>query len=221
MVITFDDGYISPYTLGYPYLKSKGILATIYYLPCMLGLKSYLNWQSVIKLRLAGWDIQCHFNHEDYLTEAELKAQFQKHNDYWKYRMFSVPEHHAPHIGITELGTEVSRLYRKTSTLESIQPEYNALSTYDTIDLHELIRCQSDASTDIKLGYVLDRIDDAYENNKIIITLNHDFTSEDDPIFLRWKQMIDYGIQKGMTFVTISQMYRMIVRYRKLHGIPV
>jgi peptidoglycan/xylan/chitin deacetylase (PgdA/CDA1 family) len=61
VVITFDDGWRSLYTIGWPVLRKYGFPATVFvYTDLIVGSSKTLSWQELARMRDQGLDIQCH-----------------------------------------------------------------------------------------------------------------------------------------------------------------
>lgn len=61
IIITFDDGYVTNYTYGYPILKKYGYKATVFMITDYIGKDGYLNIDMLKKMETEGvFDVQSH-----------------------------------------------------------------------------------------------------------------------------------------------------------------
>ena len=80
MVITFDDGYESVYTIAYPIMKQYGIVGTCYVVTSWIGTPGYLTLPELTELHNAGWTIANHsYSHQELptLTTAQITTEIQ------------------------------------------------------------------------------------------------------------------------------------------------
>lgn len=215
--IQFDDGWLTDYTEGFSYMESKGIpYGTSWYIAELYSKMGFLEWRHIIEMKSKGWDIQCHFSYVG-LTEAELRAQFERHDNFWNYRYFSL-DHHTAHATPNEeraLGLSIAPEYRKTA---SVGGEQHAVQSYEDMDFYGVKRSGFDMRTVGRFDAVCAIIDEAVAENKILIAYVHKLT--EDPIegecsIDYFQQMIDHALSTGITFMNISQVYRKVLRWRE------
>jgi peptidoglycan/xylan/chitin deacetylase (PgdA/CDA1 family) len=73
-VITFDDGHVSNYTLGYPILKKYGFTATEFVVTAAIGKKGFLSKHDLIAMQNSGvFDIESHTVHHPHLANIPKK----------------------------------------------------------------------------------------------------------------------------------------------------
>ena len=84
-------------------------------------------------------------------------------------------------------------------------------------DRYELHPVGGDMKTEADWDYLRDRLDQAYKNNRIVITIHHHTHAADDPnppvLSTRvdlLKKAVDYAQQKGFRVVTISELYALL-----------
>ncbi len=87
IIITFDDGYLNNYTVGFPILKETGMKATIFIVTGRMGLQGavtypHFTWKQAQEMEQAGVvDIQSHTQYHGYLTtlsDASLILELRK-----------------------------------------------------------------------------------------------------------------------------------------------
>ena len=71
IVITFDDGHISNYTLAYPILQKHGFKATFFVVCNWIGLSPYLSWEQISEISDNGIEIGSHTLTHPNLTELD------------------------------------------------------------------------------------------------------------------------------------------------------
>lgn len=74
VIITFDDGYKSNYTIGYPILKKFGLKACIFVITDVIGHGNYLNEEQLREMASSGViDVQSHSASHEYYLYADSK----------------------------------------------------------------------------------------------------------------------------------------------------
>ena len=80
IVITFDDGFESTYTIAYPIMQQYGIVGTVYVVPSWIGSPGYLTLAELNILHNAGWTIASHtWDHQPLptLTNQQITTELQ------------------------------------------------------------------------------------------------------------------------------------------------
>lgn len=67
--ITFDDGHLSNYTVAFPLLKSKNLLAEFYVNTAFVGTENYMTWSQLKEMAEAGMSIQSHAHNHHYVSD--------------------------------------------------------------------------------------------------------------------------------------------------------
>lgn len=75
VLLTFDDGYADNYTAAMPILKKYNMHATLFVSPGMVNDGYFLNWDQIIEMHQAGWDIQPHGMTHPHLPELSAEKQ--------------------------------------------------------------------------------------------------------------------------------------------------
>lgn len=60
VALTFDDGYVSFYKVGFPAFKKHHFTAVLYAVPGFFGKANYVTWPMVLELDKAGMEIESH-----------------------------------------------------------------------------------------------------------------------------------------------------------------
>jgi peptidoglycan/xylan/chitin deacetylase (PgdA/CDA1 family) len=74
IMITFDDGYETDYTLALPILMKYGFKGVSFVTTGLLGMNGYLKWEQVHKLISGGFSIQSHTNTHQLLRSISYAA---------------------------------------------------------------------------------------------------------------------------------------------------
>jgi len=69
IVITFDDGNVSDYTIALPVLKNHGLSATFFVTPSRISTKDYVEWPHLKEMVADGMSIQSHSLTHSFLSE--------------------------------------------------------------------------------------------------------------------------------------------------------
>lgn len=76
VIFTFDDGYASWYTIGFPLLTRMGIICSLCITTGNIGTAGYLSWAEILEMYNAGIDILDHSaTHPDLRTMTALQIQ--------------------------------------------------------------------------------------------------------------------------------------------------
>jgi len=99
-MITFDDGYISDYTIVYPILLTLGIRATFFINTSNIGKTGYLDWAMINEMQQKGNVFGSHGHNHLKMTELNLQEssfEFIKSKELFEFntgrevRLFSFP----------------------------------------------------------------------------------------------------------------------------------
>ena len=99
-MVTFDDGYLSDYTIVFPLLESLGIRATFFINTSNIGKPGFLNWSMVIEMQKKGNVFGSHGHNHLKMTDISLqesKYEFIKSKELYELhtgmemRLFSFP----------------------------------------------------------------------------------------------------------------------------------
>lgn len=78
VILTFDDGYVSNYTLAYPILKKHGFKATFFITAGWIGLPDYLSWDQIKEMDKNGMEIGSHtLTHPDLTRMNREQIKFE------------------------------------------------------------------------------------------------------------------------------------------------
>ena len=80
VVLTFDDGRLSDYDVGFPLLLAMGVKAEFFVNTVTVGRRGFLSWDQIVEMQRAGMSFQSHGHHHVDLTRLstrELLRQLQ------------------------------------------------------------------------------------------------------------------------------------------------
>ena len=225
LVFTIDDNYITDYDIAYAEFAKRGIRGTLFICTvntgCKIGVwgEQHLSWKQILEMWENGWDIQCHsHNHHRLteLTEPEIRAELEKVNDFFKVNSLPLPRHHAfPEGAYNNLVKKIVAEYRLSS--RSVDPGF--IYTYDSIDLGSYAAFHGDMQIDKDLTRIIAAIEETIFKNGIIVLYIHKIVQSGPSRYecLRslLEELLDFIISSGITAVTVSEMYRKVIAYRK------
>jgi peptidoglycan/xylan/chitin deacetylase (PgdA/CDA1 family) len=78
VVLTFDDGYTSFYTVAFPQLKKHGYPGTLFVITDAVGQRGFVTWDEIKEMSVGGMEIGAHtVNHLDLSTLSGEKLRFE------------------------------------------------------------------------------------------------------------------------------------------------
>jgi peptidoglycan/xylan/chitin deacetylase (PgdA/CDA1 family) len=78
IVITFDDGNVSDYTIALPVLKNYGLCATFFVTTNRISKKNYLDWMHLKEMIAGGMSIQSHGLNHSFLSELNRNSLYKE-----------------------------------------------------------------------------------------------------------------------------------------------
>ena len=216
LVITFDDGLETDYTVAMPEMLARDMLGTTYLIPNRHNsptTENYLNWTQIQEMYDNGWDMQCHsFDHTKLteLTSQEVEQQLIDVNNAFKNNNIPVPKHGAYPWGLyNERIIKILKKYRRTYRA-TIQNQQNI----DDIDFYKINSYHADIETESKLNTFKNNLDNAITNNEIMVVYWHTLTETRQPYFI---DFLDYAVNSGIETMTHKELYKEIF-WRKWNG---
>lgn len=210
LCLTFDDGYKTDYTFVYPEMVSRGMRGTTYVVGYYTDyISKYMTSAELLDLHQNGWDIQCHtFDHPylSTLTPSLVHKQMRDNDNKFKAIGLPLAEHHAFPYGAYNHDTrKVISNYRKSQratagTVPSVQ-------SLDEIDLTKIGAQIADIETVAKYNEIKVLLDQAIEENKVLVLYWHEMTESKKAFFT---QFLDYAVSTGIRTVTHKELYEII-----------
>jgi peptidoglycan/xylan/chitin deacetylase (PgdA/CDA1 family) len=74
VLITFDDGYSSAYSVAFEVLAERGLTATFFITTGMVGEPNHVTWPQLVEMSLAGFTIASHSVSHAYLATCDAAA---------------------------------------------------------------------------------------------------------------------------------------------------
>lgn len=223
MIFTFDDFFDSDYQLVFPLFQSLGLRGTSF-MPT--SEQAYVGqpmnnakWKWAKEMVDSGWDIQCHtVTHSDLptLSDAQIEKELEDANKAFVTHGLFQPEHHAYPRGLYDARVKtIIKKYRKSARTTTA-------ATYDGIDmsnldLYEMHPIGADMKTEADFTYLKDRLDQAYKNNRLVITIHHRTCEKGDEnkydLVTRvdlLKRIAEYAMSKGFNIMTLKEFYDLL-----------
>ena len=213
LVIAFDDGYDTDYTVAFAEMQSRGVVGTSYIngLYIRMGFENRLNVAQINEMIIGGWDFQCHaWGHLNLSTISEMTIhrEFFKNIDFFASNGWAKPLHHAYPIGAyNDLARSVLKKYYKSGR-KGLFVSSESLQGYTVTDFSLLNAMDSQITTQEQLDNLKTILDQTITENKIMMPYWHHLTGDKLTYFLAF---LDYAKSTGVRFVTHSEMYNLLV----------
>jgi peptidoglycan/xylan/chitin deacetylase (PgdA/CDA1 family) len=222
VVITFDDGFESTYSIAFPIMEQYGIKGTVYVVPTWVGSPGYMTLAELTILHNAGWTIASHtWDHPVLpdLTSAEVTTELQSTIDWLKQNGFADGAYHLAYpFGqynnnvvqvVSQLGIKTARIVDwGTITSDGYTYPYGEPLNYLKLPI---ILMRSDTPTNDWQS----ELDHSISQSGTAIFLFHDIVTGkinivEDVTVTTFRTAIEYIHQTGVRTLTISQWYNEI-----------
>jgi peptidoglycan/xylan/chitin deacetylase (PgdA/CDA1 family) len=203
VAISFDDGYPTTYTDVYPYMKSKGILGTLYFI-CSWANKSWsLTTAQLQELDANGWAIANHSTSHGYLdtlTEAQQETELLGCKNFLDGIGLTRASFHVDYPN-NVWNTDTLTAMKNTGMLSG---RTSNGTTFDpkTADVLQLQSGSSDS-----LAYAKQLTDFAVANHQIYLYHGHDIGQPGEMSLVDFKAWIDYLVANHIPTLTINDVY--------------
>ena len=74
VALTFDDGGLDDYTVAYPILRSRHLVATFFVITAFVGKPATMTWDQLRDMQQGGMSIESHTDRHSDLTEASVQS---------------------------------------------------------------------------------------------------------------------------------------------------
>ena len=219
VVITFDDGFESTYTIAFPIMEQYGIKGTVYVVPEWVGGPGYLTLAQLTILHNAGWTIASHsWSHPalQTLTTQEITTELQSTINWLNQNGFADGAYHLAYpYGqysnnvlqvASQLGIKTARIVDwGTITSDGYTHPYGDPLNYLELPI---ILMRSDTPTNdwqSELNYSISQSGTAIFLFHDIVTGNTQIL--EDVTVTTFRTVIEYIHQTGVRTLTISQWY--------------
>lgn len=209
LLFTFDDGGLTQYTLGFPSLQGKGVVATFYLVSNTLDAGTQVTYANALEMSNAGMDMQCHSQTHVQLTllsDAEIIAEIETVNARFIANGLPVPLHHAYPGGSHNYGIEEllkSNGLRKTARSYGASSYYPIYADSDKYSMPSVTIDNIDATA---IAAIKVQLDSAKLNKTALILAGHGFGGTSVSI-ATMEDLIDYALGIGIDIITMSQLY--------------
>lgn len=204
-LITFDDGNISDYTMAFPYLRSRGMVATSYIISSYVG-ETYLSDVHKLTLNNGGWDIANHTDDHTDLSTLATEEDVMAH--------LTACETHLNNIGLSRTSKHIAYPFGNINeTVLAAMATWGALTgrctgggysgtmTYMYNYPHQISAAGSDVATAKTL------IDHVNHHKTNVVFIFHSLADPED--YAGFCEIVDYIESKNMQTLTISEFYRL------------
>ncbi len=219
VVITFDDGFESTYTIAFPIMQQYGIKGTVYVVPSWIGAPGYLTLAELTALHNAGWTIANHsWDHADLtsLTSGDVTTDIQKAIDYLNQNGFSDGAYYLAYpyglynSNVEQIASGLGIKTARTVDYGIIGPDGKVYPSGTSINYLELPVIIIQAATTTASWQ--SQLQSSMAIDGTAILLMHDIvtgTSTDPDSITEdtFKTLIGYINQTGVKTLTISQWY--------------
>lgn len=170
VTFTFDDNYLSTYSIAYPILNEYNYKATVFVPTDFIGKPGYMSEQQLFNLKMYGWDIGSHTKtHTDMvsLTSSQVQDELTMSRDRLTSINMGAPVGFASPLGSYDASivAEIKSVYVYQRTCD---PGYNDIPPGDAYYLKSMV-IKSDTTVKEVKGW----IDYAYANHKWLILTLH------------------------------------------------
>ena len=228
IALTFDDSFITEYSVAFPILRDRGIRATTYTWTRLVRRHikqpgemtgEVVWWWQLREMLDAGWTLGCHAYASgdlSQLTEEELHEEMQQVDSAFAAEGLPTPKHHAYPKGVyNSLIISVVSQYRYTMRTTGAVGSGSPFSTWDGLTWHTLKGCGADGiENDATFNSWLGLLRDVAEAKGILVPYFHGMTPQRTGNFIRW---LDYATMLGFQFVTMDELYTMVNQYREIN----
>jgi PKD repeat protein len=212
VVITFDDGLESTYTIAFPIMQQYGIKGTVYVVPSWIGAPGYLTLAQLTALHNAGWTIASHtWDHPALptLTTAQITTELQTAINWLNNNGFADGAYHLAYP-FGQYNNNVLQVASNLGIKTARTVEWGTISPNDNIDYLQLpiILMRSDTTRNDWQS----ELDASIAQGGTAIFLFHDIVTGnpnilEDVTVANFRTVIEYIAQTGVKTETISQWY--------------
>lgn len=226
LMIGFDDGYESDYTIAFPEMTSRGIKGTSFINSEKIGTPGHLTLSQMEEMRDAGWDFQDHTpDHANLtnLTEQEIRDKMEESNRFFESINFEIPKHFTyPYLKVTLDVMEVVKEYRLSGRAGNAYTEQvDRINTFDGINLDAYTCFEAQVRSSGNLGYVKSQVNKIKNMKGIGSFLLHSLAEHEDDLIDSYAGLksyfidtLEYVVASGIRTVTVSEMYDIVTSYK-------
>lgn len=211
ITIRFDDCFSHTYDGWFPLLQSKGVVGVECFVTHEVGLPNFMTWAQIKMLQDAGWEITLHSDYDAgwiLYNAAQIEAAITEGLAAASANGINV-KNLVPHrYGQTNpLVRKIARQYFRSCGVGHTMGLINGVNP-PSIDPYNWCAIRCDIGGDYQYENPADvaniklLIDEAYDNNTWLQMFSHDYTVAKAAGLA---DIIDYGLAKGIRFVTIDQ----------------
>ena len=212
VILTFDDGYRSDYTVVYPELKARNMRSTHYIIASSVGASSaYMSWAEIKAMHADGFDMQCHSDTHPFLTTRssdQIIKEMMAVNTAFVAQGIPAPRHTAyPYGDHNEDVISIVSQYRDSGRVLSWKND----TDYHTYPIGSLKKPYELPSYPTDLHDTITQIDDAIAGNYTLILCFHavtDIPGQYNMPISEFVSILDHIESNNIPTQTISEYYK-------------
>lgn len=201
VTFAFEDGVVSTYTDWKPLFDTQGEIACSAVVTGLVGGGSYMNWNQILELQAAGWEIENHTKTHPHLTtlnEAELRTEFEGAISDFAAEGIITPILGYPFAENNALVKSIAREYFRGARNKPTGEGGQGVNP-QTLEPHNLMIQEADATV---VATLKARVDTAKAGNRWVIFYAHEYTGDKGTKF---NELIDYIQSEGVDIVTMTE----------------
>ena len=210
ILIVFDDGRSTEYTNAFHYMRSKGLVGTMYVIPSLVGKPDFVTRDQLVEMQNEGWDIANHTYHHrplPTLTRAQQQAEFTDAQAWLESNGFTRASRHVAYpLGLYNADTMQAMAAagmvsgRTTAPIETPLPPVNPYTI-----------AGGGIGGGASLAYGKLRVDDAIHRRSTVLLLFHGIldhpTDRNDWSTADFKALIDYIAAQKVPVLRVSDLF--------------
>jgi len=216
IIIMFDDGWKSQFTVGYDYMNKKNMVGSVSIIPQMIDEIDYMNKGDLYTLYYNDWDLLNHTYSHKNLNEINKEAQFYEISraDDWLYKNGFIGSSKTLVYPEGDYNSDTEDILKQLS-YASGRSIVEGFNTKNPPNFHE-IKVKNVLST-TSVTDICSWIDYAIENNLTLILLFHMLEDNSNGTLMKYRKddfykIIDYVDEKrdGLNIINYSDWIQTI-----------
>jgi len=214
LVISFDDGELTDYTIAHKELRRRGLAGCSYVFGGRIPGTGKLLWSHARAMKAKGHEIECHgylHRSRQNMTAQEIISDMLNNNDAFVSGNLSAPQHHALPFGwYNSEVLDATNPYRKTIRTTSGSSASYPVNTKESFETDKVLHAKSfDCSTEDDFNEVKDYLDFVEANLVVGIIFGHTIVNEPEPykgLESYFVKTLDYILEKKIEVISIERV---------------